>query len=43
MPIPRFAYEALCRLYGEAFVSRFYTPVNVISGYQRPRRMTDRR
>ena len=30
MPVPRITYDALVRLFGETFVSRFYTPVSMV-------------
>jgi len=30
MPIPLIAYEQLCALYGERWVSRFYSPIRAV-------------
>jgi hypothetical protein len=30
MPIPRYAYEQLCAIYGEALIRRFYHPISAV-------------
>lgn len=30
MVVPRMVYDALCQLYGEKFVRRYYVPISVI-------------
>lgn len=35
MPVPLIVYENLCRIYGEKWVTKFYTPISAVRKYHR--------